>query len=206
MTAQTAGSMQGVVGWRLSASTVLHWFWYMGLHSRQPFRGNNLTVIRLQNGLKWIPNGVSNGLQRQCAEVLFTNESHSPLSGSHGCIYMWWWRGERFANLCVLEADRWGGGSAMVRNGHSFRHRIPLIVFDATYSHCTALHQWGSAISSCTVLFCPLRCHSISAGWCPILLCPSYNCLLTSTRHQHSSISGVFMWLESNWTFVGPVR
>jgi hypothetical protein len=37
-------------------------------------------------------------------------------------------RGERFADACVLERDRFGGGSVMVWGGISHRLKSPLIV------------------------------------------------------------------------------
>ena len=39
-----------------------------------------------------------------------------------------WRRRERYANCCVRQADRWGGGSVMVWGGISWRHKTPLVV------------------------------------------------------------------------------
>ncbi|KAK3104731.1 hypothetical protein FSP39_008898 [Pinctada imbricata] len=129
--AQTAQSLQGVVGRRLSASTVRRRLRSIGLHSRRPFRGNNLTAIRRHNRLQWTQRR-QRWSQRQWAEVLFTDESRFQLSGSDGRIRVWRRRGERYADCCVREADKRGGGSVMVWGGISFRHRTSLIVIDGT--------------------------------------------------------------------------
>ena len=116
---------------RLSSSTVRRRLRSLGLNSRRPFRGNNLTAVRRQNRLQWTRRH-QRWLQRQWTQVVFTDESRFHLSGYDGRIRIWRRRGERYANCCVHEADRWGGGSVMVWGGISFRHRTPLIIIDGT--------------------------------------------------------------------------
>ena len=58
---------------------------------------------------------------RQWKRVFFTDESQLTLFRPDG-------RGERFADACVLERDRFRGGSVMVLGGISHRLKSPLIV------------------------------------------------------------------------------
>ena len=77
----------------------------------------------------------------------------------------------------------------MVRNGHSFRHRIPLIVFDATL---TAQHYINEVLRSAVVLFFSAHCDVTEYQQDDARIYSARlmtACLLTSTiRHQHSSI------------------
>ena len=45
---------------------------------------------------------------------------------------MWRRRGERHADACVREGNRWGGASVMIWGGISGRSRTPLAVIDGT--------------------------------------------------------------------------
>ena len=60
---------------------------------------------------------------RQWRWVFFTDESRFTLFRLDGQC-----RGERFADACVLERDRFGGGSVMVWGGISHGLKSPLIV------------------------------------------------------------------------------
>ena len=128
---QTATNIQAVIGRRLSSSTVRRRLRSLGLNSRRQFWGNNLMAVRRQNRLQWTRRH-QRWLQRQWTQVVFTDESRFHLSGNDGRIRIWRRRGERYANCCVHETDRWGGGNVMVWGGISFRYRTPLIIIDGT--------------------------------------------------------------------------
>ena len=49
--------------------------------------------------------------QQQWAQVLFSDESRFNLSHHDGQIRVFRRRGERFADNCLIERDRFGGGS-----------------------------------------------------------------------------------------------
>jgi hypothetical protein len=63
---------------------------------------------------------------RQWRLVFFTDESRFTLFRPDGRPHVYRHRGERFADACVLERDRFGGGSAMVWGGIS--HGLVAIV------------------------------------------------------------------------------
>jgi hypothetical protein len=65
---------------------------------------------------------------RQWRRVFFTDESWFILFRPDGRRRVYRRRGERFADDCVLERDRFGGGSVMVWGGISHGLKSPLIV------------------------------------------------------------------------------
>ena len=66
--------------------------------------------------------------RQQWARVLFSDESRFNLSHHDGRIRDFRRRGERFADNCLIEMDRFGGGSVMVRGGIMCRRKTNLII------------------------------------------------------------------------------
>ena len=66
--------------------------------------------------------------RQQWARVLFSDESRFNLSHHDGRIRVFRRRGERFADNCLIERDRFGGGSVMVWVGIMGRRKTNLIV------------------------------------------------------------------------------
>lgn len=64
--------------------------------------------------------------RQQWSTVLFTDESRFTLSFNDGRVRVWRRPGERFHDPCVMEHDRYGGGSVMVWGGIGINHRTPL--------------------------------------------------------------------------------
>ena len=60
--------------------------------------------------------------------VLFSDESRFDLSHHDGGIRVFRRRGQRFADNCLIERDRYGGGSVMVWGGIMGRRKTNLIV------------------------------------------------------------------------------
>ena len=65
---------------------------------------------------------------RQWRRVFFTDESGFTLSRADGRRRLYRRIGERFADACVFETDRYGGGSVMVWEGISHGMKSPFIV------------------------------------------------------------------------------
>ena len=57
------------------------------------------------------------------ASALFTDESRFNLRRSDGRARVYRRRGERFHDACVVEIDRFGGGSVMICGGISLQHK-----------------------------------------------------------------------------------
>ena len=68
------------------------------------------------------------GGRKQWAWVLFSNESRFNLSHHDSRIRAFRRRGERFADKCLIERDRFGGGNVMVWGGIMGRRKTNLIV------------------------------------------------------------------------------
>jgi hypothetical protein len=63
-----------------------------------------------------------------CARVLFTDESRFNLSIADGRVRVFRRRGERFAYNCLLERDKFGGGSVMIWAGIMGGRKTDLVV------------------------------------------------------------------------------
>ena len=65
---------------------------------------------------------------RQWRRVLFTDESRFTLYRADGRRRVYRRRGERFADACVVERDRFGGGSVTVWGGIAHEIKSQLII------------------------------------------------------------------------------
>lgn len=59
---------------------------------------------------------------------MFTDESRFCLRRGDGRARVYRRVGERYADVCVHEVDRYGGGSIMVWGGISYQNRTPLVI------------------------------------------------------------------------------
>ena len=112
----------GINNRRIGASTVRRRLREREIRSHNAYRGNLLTPIRRQNlydccrqDLRWT--------QRQWQSVMFTDESRFCIDMNDGRAKVRRHRGERYADCCVRECSRWGGGRVMVWGGISWRYR-----------------------------------------------------------------------------------
>ena len=113
----------------VSGRTVRRRLYAAGLIARRPYVGPILTQQHRQRRLRW---ATVHGrwTRQQWASVLFSDESRFTLSRSDGRARVWRRRGERYANCCVREADRWGGGGVMVWAAFSRDFRTPIHFFN----------------------------------------------------------------------------
>ena len=94
---------------------------------RRPYVGQVLTASHRAARLQWAQQHFRWGRQ-QWARVLFSDESRFNLSHHDGGIRGFRRRGECFADNCLIERDRFGGGSVMVWVGIMDRRKTNLIV------------------------------------------------------------------------------
>ena len=97
------------------------------IRPRRPYVGKVLTARHWAALLQWAQRHFSWG-RRQWAQVLFSDESRFNLSHHDIQIRVFRRRGERFADNCLIERDRFGGGSVMVWGGIMGRRKTNLIV------------------------------------------------------------------------------
>ena len=128
---QTATSSARQYG--ISKQTVLHHL----RQARQPIRprrpgvGQVLTARHRAARLQWSQRHFRCGRQ-QWARVLFSDESRLNLSHHDGRIQVFRRRGERLADNCLIERDRFGGWSVMVWGGIMGRRKTNLMLCKAT--------------------------------------------------------------------------
>ena len=124
---ETARNTVGTHNRRISAQTFRRRQAAIRLFARRPYKVALLTRRRRANWLAWANNHRGLGRQ-QWRQVLFTDESKFNLSFADGNKRIYQHRGERFAQCCVLEHNRWGGGGIMVWAGVSADYKMPLHV------------------------------------------------------------------------------
>lgn len=124
----TARTTEGRRG-NISERTVRRRLTAANLSCRRPYVGPILTRPRREARLQWA-NQYRRWTLRQWDGVLFSDESRFCVSQADGRIRVWRRPGERYADCCVNEVDRWGGPSVMVWGGITTRYRTTLHVFD----------------------------------------------------------------------------
>jgi len=96
-----------------------------GLRARRPYIGFPHTRV---HRMAWLAaHGPRQFPMRQWRRVFFTDESRFTLFRPDGRRRVYRRHGERFADACVLERDRFGGGLVMVWGGISHGLKSPLI-------------------------------------------------------------------------------
>ena len=108
------------------------------IRPRRPYVGQVLTARHRAARLQWAQRHFHCGRQ-QWARVLFSDESRFNLSHHDGRIRVFRRRGERFADNCLIERDRFGGGSVIVLGGIMGRRKTNLIVVQSKLK-CSRLH------------------------------------------------------------------
>lgn len=102
-----------------------------GLRSRTPYVDLPLTPARRARRLVWLTAQAPRLFQmHRWRRVFFIEETWFTLFRSDGRRRVCRRRGERFADACVLERDRFRGGSVMVWGGISHVLKSLLIVLD----------------------------------------------------------------------------
>ena len=127
-----------------------------------------LTPERRRNREVWCQQHLRWTLQ-QWKSVVFTEESRFCLNMYDAGARVWRRKGERYANFCVREADRWGVGKVMVWGGTSWRHKTPLVIVDGSLTArryiWTSLHQLLSYYNEKQP-----RHYFVSTGYCTATL------------------------------------
>ena len=104
----------------------------IGLRPRRPYVGLPLTQARRLRRMAWLTAHAPRLFpMRQWRRVLFT-ESRFTLYRADGRRRVY--RGERFADACVVERDRFGGGSVMVWGGiaHGIKSQLIIVAGNMT--------------------------------------------------------------------------
>ena len=119
--------LQNATGVTVSNETVRKRLHEAHLLARRPAVRVPVTVAHRRHRLTFAQNHLVWG-RADWDRVLFTDESKFNLDFNDGRIRVWRRPGERFADCCVQEHDRYGGGSVMVWGGISLTSRVGLRV------------------------------------------------------------------------------
>ena len=126
---ETAVDTVGSHNRRIHPKTVRNRLLEFGLRARRPNVGLPLNRARPARRMAWVTAQAPRRFpMRQCRRVFFTDESRFTLSRADGRRRLYRRRGEQFADACVFERDKYGGGSVMVWGGISHSVKSPLIV------------------------------------------------------------------------------
>ena len=97
----------------------------IGLRARRPYVGLPLTQARRLRHMAWLTAHAPRLFpMRQWRRVLFTDESRFTLYRADGRRRVYRRRGERFADACVVERDRFGGWLRYGLGRHCSRDKI----------------------------------------------------------------------------------
>lgn len=103
-----------------------------GLRARRPYRGLVLKQRHRRQRLQWARTHLR-WTQRDWQNVLFSDESRFTISRSDGRHRVYRRPNERYADTCVEERDRFGGGgSVMLWGGISYRARTAFVPIRGT--------------------------------------------------------------------------
>lgn len=113
---------------RVSNQTIRRRLHAVGLRAHRPYRGLVLLRQHRRARLAW-----AQRMQRKTlaswARTMFSDECRVTLDKADGRDRVWRRRGERLADACIAEHDRFGGGaSVMVWAGITASHRTELVV------------------------------------------------------------------------------
>ena len=112
-----------------STQTIRNRLHEAGLRSRRPAIRIPLTRHHVQERLEWARDHVTWALN-DWTPILFTDESRFCEDFTERRATVWRMRNERFADVCIAEHDRYGGGSFMVWAGISAQGKTDLHVID----------------------------------------------------------------------------
>lgn len=125
VTAQSTTSVVvGNRGRHVSRNTVRRRLRERGILCRRPYRGVVLTDRHRRERQQWAQNNIG----RRWRDVVFSDESRFNVSFADGRVRIYRRRNERYANNCVLEHDRFGGGSVMVWAAINHTFKTDLVV------------------------------------------------------------------------------
>lgn len=99
----------------------------VGLRARRPYFGPILGRQHRRARVGWC-NTVRNWTLRNWKRIWFSDESRFMLQHRDGRVRVYRRKNERFANNCVIEVDRFGGGSVMMWGAISYNQRTPLVL------------------------------------------------------------------------------
>ena len=151
----TARTTPGTHNQRISDQTVRNRLREVGLRPRRPYVGPNLTLRHRRNRAQWVTVHQRWRLL-QWRNILFSDESRFCLERRDGRVLVYRRRNERYADACVMERDRFGGGSVIIWGGITYQNRTRLIPVAGTL---TAVKYRDDILAAEVLLFINANTH-----------------------------------------------
>ena len=132
---ETALNTVGTHNRQISPKTVGSRLREIGLRAHRPYLGLPLTQAPSLRHMAWLTAHAPRLFpMRQWRRVLFTDESRFTLYHAYGWCRVYRRRGERFADACVVEQDRFEGVSVMVWGGiaHGIKSQLIIVAGNMT--------------------------------------------------------------------------
>ena len=120
-----------VTGRQISSQTIRNRLHEGNLKARRPAVRPVLKWEHRRNCLQWATEH-QNWDQRQWRSVLFSDESRFCVDFHDGRRLVWRAKGERYADCCISEHDRFGGGSVMIWAGISVDYKTDLHIIEGS--------------------------------------------------------------------------
>lgn len=111
-----------------------------GYHARRAVVTIPLTAIHKRNRLSWAREHLEWNSE-QWRSVLWTDESRFTLDFNDGRILVRRKKNERFADCCIKQHDRYGGGSVMIWCGIWWEGRTDPVIIDGSLTGVRYLHE-----------------------------------------------------------------
>ena len=123
----TSRDVVGRHGRRVHPRTVRRRLRERGILCRRPLKGVILTQRHRRNRVRWARRMLAN--RRNWRDVVFSDESRFNLSHADGRQRVYRRRKERYAENCVIQHDKFGGGGVMVWGAinHNFRSSLVIL-------------------------------------------------------------------------------
>lgn len=123
---RTARVTIGTHNRHIHAQTVRNRLRAVGLRARRPRKGPILTRDHRRARLAWARRHFR-FTRADWSNVIFVDESRFTLRGADGRVRAYRRRGERNSANCVVQVDKYGGGSLLVWAGVSMHTRTPIV-------------------------------------------------------------------------------
>ena len=217
---ECALNIGGNHGRPINSKTVRNRLRRLGIRARRPYVDPHLTPARRQRRMALVAAHAPQRFPlRQWRQVFFIYESRFSLYLFDGWQRVYRRNGERFADTCVVERDRFGGGSVMVWGGNSHGLKSQLVVIDG---NLTAARYRDGILRPHVIPF--LQQHNLTlqqdntrlhvASICQVFLTinnvqpldwPPYSPDLPPTEPIHATRAQLTRALEEEWNNI-PIR
>ena len=134
----TARVIMGNRGRPIHRTTVANRLRSYGIRCRRPYKGLLLRRQHRNARLQWARQNVHN---RNWRNVVFSDESRFNLFNADGRRRVFRRCNERYSNTCIVEHERYGGGSVMVWGAINYAFKSELVICNGNFTANAYINQ-----------------------------------------------------------------